>query len=129
MLEHVLCIPVTCMAGPGGIADRQVDLVCSCSGMASTMESIVGRQTAYAGVPLTDEMDPCPVCLLYYSLYFDVEVLLMQSVMHIQSHDVMPVLAEDRAVEEAGWLAALSDHDVYQRISDVEVDRSYGCHL
>ena len=31
--------------------------------------------------------------------------------------------AQDLSVEEAGWLAALSDHDFYQRISDVELDR------
>ena len=61
MLEHVMCIPMTFMAGPGGIADRHVAFVCSCSDMASNVESIVGRQTAkmtYAGVPLIDER-PC----------------------------------------------------------------------
>ena len=55
-----MCIPMTFMAGPGGIADRHVAFVCSCSDMASNVESIVGRQTAkmtYAGVPLIDE--PC----------------------------------------------------------------------
>ena len=48
-----MCIPMTFMAGPGGIADRHVAFVCSCSDMASNVESIVGRQTVkmtYAGV-------------------------------------------------------------------------------
>ena len=61
-LEHVLCIPMAFMASPDGSPDRHVVFVCSCSDMASNVESAVSRQTArmtYAGVP---SMGGC--CLL-----------------------------------------------------------------
>ena len=53
ILEHVLCIPMTFMPGSDGSADRRVAFVCSCSDMASNVESIVSRHTArmtYSGM-------------------------------------------------------------------------------
>ncbi len=72
---------MTFTANSDGIPDRHVALVCSCSDMASNVESIVGRRTArmtYVGVSLSlTFLQGGPISLLVLAIHVQTPMLML----------------------------------------------------